>query len=264
MDQIHKPDQNGGSADDSGQPNAATGSPDVAFAIPEVQLIREHAPTDLGEWNLDELQAAVRATQPIQMVVVAFDIRKSTAVMREAVHFVLFASAIGEFVEKAREEIRLAQGWWDKFTGDGLLAYWPYKTGPRQTPAEAANTAFDVCARLLTRFAEVVVPLLRRNSRNFAAGIGLSIGVDAGPTYMVKMAGDLTIVGFPVVGAVRMVAAADSWEIIVNSYLGEFIERRHELFPAVRSIEREYRTTKDFPEQEIYTVRLHGFSPPTS
>jgi hypothetical protein len=55
----------------------------------------------------------------------------------------------------------------------------------------------------------------RSNSRNLSGTVGLSIGLDAGPGYLVQIAGELTVVGPPVVGAVGMVTAAtDAREIL--------------------------------------------------
>jgi hypothetical protein len=99
----------------------------------------------------------------------------------------------------------------------------------------------------------------RRNSKNFPSNVGLSLGLDAGPTYFVTVADDLTVVGSPVVGAVRMVSAAGKpWESVCNVYLGEWLYRnRSKFLDADVTIQREYRPTKEYESQEVYTLSFH-------
>ena len=93
---------------------------------------------------------------------------------------------------------------------------------------------------------------------SIVAGVGLSMGLDAGPGYLVQIAGDLTVVGPPVVGAVRMVTAAvHPKEIIANVYLGEHLHEEQEgVYQALGvTASREYRPTKEYPKgQEVYSL----------
>src|SRR5207253_10906886 len=103
-------------------------------------------------------------------------------------------------------------------TGDGFLVYWITESRPLDEYLEdvvvTANVIIDV-------FRSKAEPILRRNSRNVPKRIGLSIGLDAGPGYFANIAGDMTIVGPPVVGAVRMVESAAPYECVVNNYMGQ-------------------------------------------
>jgi hypothetical protein len=98
----------------------------------------------------------------------------------------------------------------------------------------------------------------RSNSRNLSAGVGLSMGLDAGPGFLVKIADELTVVGPPVVGAVRMVtAAALPREIVANVYLGERLrEGQDGAYEALGvTVTREFRPTKEYPKgQEVYAL----------
>lgn len=86
----------------------------------------------------------------------------------------------------------------------------------------------------------------------------MSMGLDAGPGYLVQIAQELTVVGSPVVGAVRMVTAADApGEIIANVFLGERLRAEQEGVYAELgvTVTREHRPTKEYPRgQEVYAL----------
>src|SRR6266498_2619590 len=89
------------------------------------QLLKPHAPDDWEQrFRRDELLDAIIDGEPIQMFVMAADIRESTMLMKEAVRFELFARTMDKFVSAVRRGIGTPGGWFDKFTGDGFLAYW--------------------------------------------------------------------------------------------------------------------------------------------
>jgi class 3 adenylate cyclase len=105
----------------------------------------------------------------------------------------------------------------------------------------------------------------RANSRNLSSGVGLSMGLDAGPGYLVKIADELTVVGPPVVGAVRMVtAAAQPQEIVANVFLGERLrDGQGGAYEALGvTVIREFRPTKEYPKgQEVYALTFDGVEP---
>jgi class 3 adenylate cyclase len=230
-------------------------------------LLRPHAPPDWEHrFRTKELLDAVIDGEPIQMFVMAADIRESTTLMKESVRFERFAMVMDKFVSSVRQGIRQSGGWFDKFTGDGFLAYWIVQPGRAaeyeerfvQTTGEVAHTA-NVLVEL---FHHKVLEDFRANSRNLSAGVGLSMGLDAGPGYLVKIADELTVVGSPVVGAVRMVtAAAAPWEIVANVYLGERLRDGQEgAYEALGvTVTRELRPTKEYPKgQEVYALTFGG------
>ncbi len=153
-------------------------------------------------------------------------------------------------------------GWFDKFTGDGFLAYWivqgasadGYEERFVQTAGDITHTAHV----LIDLFHHRVLEDFRSNSRNLSAGVGLSMGLDAGPGYLVKIADELTIVGSPVVGAVRMVtAAALPKEIVANVFLGERLRDGQDgVYEALGvTVTQEFRPTKEYPKgQEVYAL----------
>jgi class 3 adenylate cyclase len=227
------------------------------------RLLKPHAPPDWEQrFRRDDLLDSVIDGRPIQMFVMAADIRESTTLMKESIRFEQFALVMDKFVSSVRRGIRNSGGWFDKFTGDGFLAYWivqdaepePYEERFVQTAGDVAHTA-----HLLTDlFHRRVLEDFRSNSRNLSGGVGLSMGLDGGPGYLVEIADELTVVGPPVVGAVRMVtAAALPGEIVSNVFLGQRLSAGQDnVYEALGvTVARERRPTKEYPRgQEVYAL----------
>lgn len=227
------------------------------------RLLKTHAPADWEQrFRKDELLDAVIDGEPIQMFVMAADIRESTILMKEAVKFERFAWVMDKFVTAVRRGIQRYGGWFDKFTGDGFLAYWIVQSGPEAELEEdfvqAAGNITHAAQTLIDFFHRRVLEDFRSNSRNLSEGVGLSMGLDAGPGYLVQIAGELTVVGSPVVGAVRMVtAAALPREIIANVFLGERLRDGQDgIYRELGvTVNRESRPTKEYPRgQEVYAL----------
>jgi class 3 adenylate cyclase len=167
-----------------------------------------------------------------------------------------------KFVSAVRGGIGTPGGWFDKFTGDGFLAYWIVQSTPEEEYerrfVEAAGNLAHTAHELVDLFHRRVLEDFRRNSRNLSQGVGLSMGLDAGPGYLVQIAGELTLVGPPVVGAVRMVtAAAKPQEIVANVHLGEHLHGEQSgIYEALgMTATRESRPTKEYPKgQEVYAL----------
>ena len=227
------------------------------------RLLKSHAPPDWEErFRRDELLDAIIDGEPIQMFVMAADIRESTNLMKEAVRFERFAAVMDRFVTSVQRGIRRSGGWFDKFTGDGFLAYWIVQSGSpdeyEERFVQAAGNITHTAHSLIDFFHRLVLDDFRSNSRNLSQGVGLSIGLDAGPGYLVTIAGELTVVGSPVVGAVRMVTAANlPREIVANVFLGERLRDEQDGTYSELGVTatREHRPTKEYPKgQEVYSL----------
>jgi class 3 adenylate cyclase len=228
-----------------------------------VEMLEPHAPPDWEHrFRTDQLLDAVIDGEPIQMFVMAADIRESTALMKESIRFERFAAVMDRFVSSVRSGIRRSGGWFDKFTGDGFLAYWIVQPGaPEEYEERFVRAAGDIthtAHELVDLFHRRVLEDFRANTRNLSAGVGLSMGLDAGPGHLVKIADELTIVGPPVVGAVRMVtAASEPQEIVANVFLGERLRDEQEgAYAALGvTVTRQFRPTKEYPKgQEVYAL----------
>ena len=143
------------------------------------RLLKSHAPPDWERrFRATELLDAVIDGEPIQMFVMAADIRESTTLMKESVKFERFAAIMDKFVSSVRLGIRRSGGWFDRFTGDGFLAYWIVQSAaPDEYEERFVQTAGDIAHTaniLIDLFHRRVLEDFRSNSRNLSSGVGLS------------------------------------------------------------------------------------------
>jgi class 3 adenylate cyclase len=245
-------------------PTTSNASMDGTASSPHGQRLADleavfarHAPP--GAWALLGERAVTdlltQRSTPVQASVVVGDLRLSSLVLRESVQTALFARFIVAFTEAVRSLANANGGWFDKFTGDGFITYWI--TPPGETPA--LRDVPEFCQALLPA-ASSLVANLRRTSRNFPVGVGMSLGADAGPCELVQVGEALTLVGSPIVGATRMVAGASPGQTLLNVYLGELIAADPEwLADTGIRLERTSVRTKEYPEgQEAYELRFPG------
>jgi class 3 adenylate cyclase len=225
-------------------------------------LLSRHGPAgavrQLG--SVSHQRLLVEGSAPVEATVVVGDLRLSGLVLREAIQPSLFARFMIGFTEAVAELTRQNDGWFDRFTGDGFIAYW--------LDPDAARPSVE----RLTEFCQAVMPAadslisrLKQNSRNFPSGVGLSLGADAGRCELVRVEGSLTLIGSPVVGATRMAASAVANQTILNVYLGEAMRRDPErLASSGIQLERTSVRTKEYPNgQEAYELRFPGHPHPT-
>jgi class 3 adenylate cyclase len=227
-------------------------APDTSRAVPHIERLTGHAPPDWRDTEKSRFERAIERRRPIDLIVLAADIRDSTTLMREAIDPYGFASTLERFTERARKTTWDHGGVFDKFTGDGFLAYWSFTSRSKDS---VLRKIFRAVRTLHSEFVERDVPQFRANSQNFVGTVGLAIGLDEGPTNVVAMADDPTIVGPAVVGAVRMVAVAEPKEILANVQLGEYLR---EAIRAGRIVDTELtrveRNTKDYERQSAYAI----------
>ncbi len=179
------------------------------------------------------------------------DLRLSTLVLKEAVEPSKYARFIIGFAEAIRSLASDRGGWFDKFTGDGFIAFWLHGSDSRVSLQEVAR----FCQTVLPA-ADTLIANLRRNSRNFPVGVGLALGADSGPCELVRVGGALTLVGSPIVGATRMVASAGAKRTIVNVQLGEALQSREPDLAdeGIRVVRTEVKT-QEYPEgQEAFEL----------
>jgi class 3 adenylate cyclase len=218
-------------------------------------VLGRHGPSgaraQLGNSAVEDL--ITNRSTSVEASVVVGDLRLSTIVLRESVQTTLFARFIVGFTEAVRSLANASGGWFDKFTGDGFIAYWITPPGEDPAPREVP----EFCQALLPA-ANNLVANLRKTSRNFPVGVGLSLGADAGPCELVRIGDTLTLVGGPIVGATRMVAGARSGQTLLNVYLGERIAAQREwLTDTGIQLERTSVSTKEYPQgQEAYELRF--------
>lgn len=219
--------------------------------------INHHAPEDWQKIiSPQKLQRLLETGNQIGVHVLVGDIRQSAFLMKESVSAKRFAQTTRDFIKAIKSAANANGGWFDRFTGDGFIIYWIYG----DEPDKYVKRILAFCQALLTYFPEVMNEY-RLNSRNFPAGVGLSLGVDSGLCSLVEIE-DLNIVGPPVVGASRMVGAAKPFETLVNVSIGvELYKNRKQLAAEHRiHIVKKKIGTKEYAHegggQEAYSIQF--------
>ena len=181
---------------------------------------QSHAPLDRFDPTRTNVSPAIRTAirdlAPIEAIVLTVDIRRSSSVLKESIDIPQYAKTLDDFVAEFRTVLHYHGGWFDKFTGDGFICYWLVE----QDFSERMETVLDFCCSVMNNFRSYYYPAFVGNMRNEPAGIGLSIGVDAGPCYLTPIVGDLTIIGSPIVGSVRMCDSCPPYHLMLNAYPG--------------------------------------------
>jgi len=186
---------------------------------------------------------------PRQAYVLSIDIRRSTELMLKAREPKLYAQFIITLASRLRDVILENYGIFDKFTGDGILAFFPEFYSGKDAGYFAVKAASD-CHKIFTAHYEA-------NKHCFISilkDIGLGIGIDYGQVQIVQIGGDFTVVGTPVVYACRM-GGADARHTFINQ-------------PAFEQLFDKYSAICDFDSREIdikhegktlaYSVELNG------
>jgi class 3 adenylate cyclase len=197
-------------------------------AIVSQIYLEHHAPEN---WQkiiaAGTLERLLKTGEEVSVHVLVGDIRQSTFLMKESISLPRFAQITRDLMKAIKSTASSNEGWFDKFTGDGFIIYWLCRAADK--PDKYIERILAFCLALLSYFPEVMNEY-RLNSRNFPAGVGLSLGVDSGPCSLVEIGGGLDIIGPPVVGASRMVCAAQPFETLFNVSIGmKLYENRREM-----------------------------------
>jgi class 3 adenylate cyclase len=166
--------------------------------------------------------------------VMSIDLRRSTDLMLKAREARLFAEFIIGLSTGLRDVVFAHHGIFDKFTGDGILAYFPeFHTGD-DAGYHAVAAAIESHERFADHYRQYRssfdVVLSLRN-------VGLGIGIDYGDVQFVDAGPDLTIVGKPVVYACRLAATRAgttllnqrAYEMVVERWSDAYVLREDEI-----------------------------------
>jgi class 3 adenylate cyclase len=154
-------------------------------------------------------------------VVVSIDIRRSTELMLKAKSHEEYSEFITELTKKLATIITANFGVFDKFTGDGVLAFFPsFYSGPDSIVhairvSQLCHQAFQEHYEQYRSFFNV-----------FLTDIGLGIGIDYGSVSIVNSDMELTVVGIPVVYACRFSGTA-AGTTVLNGNAFDYLTLRH-------------------------------------
>jgi len=184
-----------------------------------------HLPTSV--LRSDPETVVKEASNALSVVVVA-DIRQSQDLMTYASSPEDFSRRMVDFITITRQSIDEHHGFFDKFTGDGYLAYF--------------NEA--VCSAASSDYIECFLSFIREH-RKFSIGhfsqwtqsvrklpsdeVGLGIGADLGIVKFHDLKHHLVAVGDSIVWASRMASAAKANEVVVNNLLFSALQKTPKL-----------------------------------
>ena len=157
-----------------------------------------------------------------EVVVISIDIRRSTELMLKAKTPKLYAEYITSLSKILTQIIIKNYGIFDKFTGDGILAYFPdFYSGP-----DALLYALRSAVLCHNAFKEHYAAH-RHCFSTVLTDVGLGIGIDLGGAHLVRLDSEITVVGNPVVYACRF-SSADFGETYLNQSAYEAILQNYE------------------------------------
>jgi class 3 adenylate cyclase len=157
---------------------------------------------------------------PLLAVVMSVDIRRSTELMLKAKDPESYQSFIIGLCNKLKQIVIDNYGVFDKFTGDGILSFFPKFYSGDDAPYLAIKAA-DECHHCFSQHYQT-------NRGHFTVvlnDVGLGIGIDYGDTHLVNTADLLTVIGSPVVYACRL-SGAEAGQTLVNQQAYEVISHQ--------------------------------------
>jgi len=143
-------------------------------------------------------------------VIVSIDIRRSTDLMLKAKSPTKYSDFITKLSAKLSRIIIDNYGIFDKFTGDGILAFFPDFYSGEKAVLRALKAA-EECHEVFTKH--------YNDNKNtftvFLKNVGLGIGIDFGSVCIANTPSELTVVGKPVVYACRF-SGAKAGDTLLN------------------------------------------------
>jgi class 3 adenylate cyclase len=146
-----------------------------------------------------ELRTAFLNQRECRAFVMSVDIRRSTELMLKARTPEQFAAFITGLCSELVQIVKDHYGVFDKFTGDGILAFFPEFFSGSDAGAFAIRAASQCHDAFRKHYRNC-----RGSFSSVLNDVGLGIGIDYGSAHLVQMAGGLTVVGVPVVYACRL------------------------------------------------------------
>lgn len=170
--------------------------------------------------NSEEFRKNFLTTEKCNVYVMSVDIRRSTQLMLNARTPQQFADFITTLCRELEEVVKENYGVFDKFTGDGILAFFPDFFSGEDAGYNVVSAAIKCHQIFKDKYNEY-----RKSFTPVIQSTGLGIGIDYGPAHLVQIAGGLTVVGSPVVYSCRL-GGAPKGATLLNQPAYEKISER--------------------------------------
>ena len=165
--------------------------------------------------------------------ILSIDIRNSTQLMLNSRDPELFVDFINNIVQYSKDEIKNNYGVFDKFTGDGVLGYFPEFYSGQDAGLLCIKTALNCHSKF-----KEIYKSHRMAFKVVIKDTGLGIGIDYGEIHILTLQfSDLIIVGEPIVYACRFSNCPAN-----KTYLNQ---------PAYEKIINKYNKKISFDETEL-------------
>ena len=172
--------------------------------------------------NSEEFFEEFKHLKDVDAVVISIDIRRSTELMLKAVSPQHFANFITELSKHLSDCVKSNYGVFDKFTGDGILGFFPNFLSGKHALLYALKTAIE-CHEIF----KLHYDKHQYSFEMFNEDVGLGIGIEYGQVAIVNNNVELTVVGTPVVYACRL-AGAPAGETFLGIRAMQIIEQNFE------------------------------------
>lgn len=160
--------------------------------------------------------------------IMAIDIRNSTELLLNANTPEDFASFLTGLCVRLKELIIANGGIFDKFTGDGVIAFFPESFFRRDAGYRVLLAASQAISFFETHYSK------NRDCFNIVTvETGLGVGIDFGSVLSVKIGDSLSVVGKPVVYACRL-SGAPAGSIYLNQPAQENITKRYKAHTIIK------------------------------
>jgi len=169
----------------------------------------------------DEFIQKALSLDIIETFIISMDIRRSTDLMLKAKNPKLFAKFLVELSTNLKEIILNNYGIYDKFTGDGVLAYFPEFFSGEDAGYYAIKSANE-CHKEF----EKVYKKHYSSFLNILDDTGFGIGIDYGTIYIDHINDEHVVVGTPVVYACRL-ATTKAGTTLLNQQAIEKINNKY-------------------------------------
>lgn len=175
--------------------------------------------------------------EPHESCILIVDVRRSTDLMLYARNATLFALFIIKLCSDLSNFVKKNHGIFDKFLGDGIIAYFPKFFSGEDYVYFALKAANECQKHFRKCYSDY-----RKHMNLVKADVGLGIGIDCGPTNIVTIGNiEIEIVGDAVVYASRLCSEASPGSTLINQRAYEIASSKYRKESTWKEVEKEIK-----------------------
>ncbi len=197
-----------------------------------------------------EFERKFMETDSFNAVILSADIRDSSALVNLEGNEQKFPEFIARIIEELSECVCRNFGIYDKFTGDGILAFFPDFYSEENAVIHALNCA-EECHKLYSK-------IYSEYKEYFGvAEHGLGVGISYGKVWQSGTQTEFTTVGKPVVTACRLSGAESGHTYVCEDTWKEICRLKHDSLFNMASDKKSFNSKgRDYPMKDICPVSI--------